>query len=220
MSYTLTMHKPDLMWVVMDGHLDMRTAEAYFSEVWERLDSCPCPTDMLVDGRLMKNAKFEARRRTEQVIHHPNLGHMAFIVSQTHLLWMAPLARLVSGIGLFGNEHEALAFLETARETPSARKVDLFNMGDVPEHPFAHQQTRAKEPPLPRREPAPASEPVSTNGAAGAVRPSEPARTPASEPVVTPPVTPAVVHTQPAAANRNLIRTVEAMPERPERRRR
>jgi len=215
MSYTLTMHKPDLMWVVMDGHLDMKTAEAYFTEVWQKLDTCPCPTDMLVDGRQMKNAKHEARQRTEQVIHHPNLGHMAFIVSQTHLLWLAPLARLVSGIGLFGNEQEALAFLETARATPSARKVDLFNMGGMPEHPFAHQ---AKGSPMPRREPAPQH--ASNNGAAGAVRPPEPVRTPVSEPAVAQPVIPLPIQAQPAVAAKSLIHTVEAMPERPERRRR
>lgn len=238
MSYTLTMHKPDLMWVVMQGHLDIQTANAYFDEVWQRLDACPNPTDMLVDGRQMKNAKFEARRRTEQVIHHPNLGNMAFIVSQTHLLWLAPLARLVNGIGLFGNEQEALAFLHTARENATTRNVDIFK-GQVPEHPFAQQAAPQPAPPAtpepataharsngssngnghghstgaPRQQPANGSS--GTNGAQGAYRP-EPAKKvyPTIQPVATPPPV------QPVVPASHLGQRGEAMPERPERRRR
>lgn len=115
MPYQFKLHAPDLLWVVMHGHMELEHAEAYYYDIWQTLDSCPHPTDLLVDGRGLHSATFAARRRTEQVAHHPHLGNIAFVVREHHLLLFAPLARLVSGIGLFGAEHEALIYLRSSR---------------------------------------------------------------------------------------------------------
>lgn len=198
MPYTLTMHRSDLLWVVMSGHLDMDTANSYFDEVWRKLDSCPCPTDMLVDGRSMKDARHEARSRTEQIIHHPHLGHMAFIVSQKHLLWLAPLARLVNGIGLCGTEQEAVEFLEKSRHAPPVRALDIFKFNGAPEHPFAHNPK--------------------TNGVHGAQKPVVSPMPPKSN-GVSPYATPTGVVARPAAPVKDLTKTIGSL-ERPDRRRR
>lgn len=128
MPYHLMLRSPDLMWVVMHGQMDMAMAEAYLQDTWHMLDGCPTPTDMLVDGRGMKSGDLGGRRHTEQVLHHPNLGHVAFVVGKQHLLMFAPLVRFVSGIGLFGNEDDAVKFLQSARHLPPLRETGLLNL--------------------------------------------------------------------------------------------
>lgn len=120
MPYRITRHSEDLFWVVFEGHLALDQANTYFNELWMLFDSCTQPTDLLVDGRRISGASPAARRRMEQVAHHPRLGHLAFVVSEHHLLIFAPLVKLVSGIGLFGNEIEALDYLRSARGLPPA----------------------------------------------------------------------------------------------------
>lgn len=132
MPYRITRHSDDLLWVVLDGHLAMDQAEAYFYELWALLDTCPSPTDLLVDGRRIAGASPAARRRTEQVVHHPRLGHLAFVVSEHHLLIFAPLVKLVSGVGLFGNEVEALDYLRTARGMPPVIDLVMPNLPPPP----------------------------------------------------------------------------------------
>lgn len=124
MPYSINRHAEHLLWVVIDGHLALHHAEGYFNEMWDLLDTSPAPTDLLVDGRRIAGAAPGARRRTEQIAHHPNLGHLAFVVGEFHLLLFAPLVRLASGVGLFGDEHEALAYLRAARGLPA--------VGDLP----------------------------------------------------------------------------------------
>lgn len=119
MPYSITRHADDLVWVEMDGHLALQQAECYFLEMWSLLDMSEQPLDLLVDGRRIAGAAPGARRRTEQVAHHPNMGHLAFVVSEHHLLLFAPLVKLVSGVGLFGDEHEALGYLCAARGRPA-----------------------------------------------------------------------------------------------------
>lgn len=125
MSYRITRSAERLVWVVMDGHLTFAQAEGYFTEMWHLLDSCPAPTDVLLDGRRIVGGDHSARRRTEQIAHHPHLGRLAFIVGELHLLLFAPLVRLVSGVGLFGNEREALAYLAQERGLPLNLHLEL-----------------------------------------------------------------------------------------------
>lgn len=132
MPYSFRLHAPDLLWVVGHGHLELDQAELYFQEVWRTLDGCPCPTDLLVDGRAIRSATGAARRRTEQVLRHPHLGHIAFVVSEYYVLLFAPLVRLVSGIGIFGDEHEALDFLRSARGLPPVIDLGLAEPVTVP----------------------------------------------------------------------------------------
>lgn len=134
MAYSIARHSEQLVWVVMDGHLTLKQAEGYFGELWALLDSCALPTDLLVDGRRIAGAAPGARRRTEQIAHHPHLGHLAFVVGELHMLLFAPFVKLVSGIGLFGDEAEALAYLRAARGLPPA---DL-NLPNLPPAPAAH----------------------------------------------------------------------------------
>lgn len=119
MPYTISSHPDHLLWVVMEGHLALPHAECYFHEMWGLLDELGGPTDLLVDGRRIAGAALGARRRTEEIAHHPNLGHLAFVVSEHHLLIFAPLVKLVSGVGMFGNESEAVGYLRAARGLPS-----------------------------------------------------------------------------------------------------
>lgn len=140
MPYTITRHHEDLIWVEMEGYLTLHQAESYFVELWAILDASAQPLDLLVDGRRIEGGAQGARRRTEQVVHHANLGHMAFVVGEYHLLIFAPFVKLVSGIGLFGNEHEALSYLCAARGRPAPERAFMH----IPPPPSAHEL-----PPLP-----------------------------------------------------------------------
>jgi hypothetical protein len=115
----------------MHGHLSRDHAEAYFHDMWRLLDESPRSTDLLVDGRRMGTASHGARQRTEQIAHHPHLGQIAFVVSEHHLLLFAPFVKLVSGVGLFGGEDEALAYLQVTRG--HAGKIALPNPPPNPE---------------------------------------------------------------------------------------
>jgi hypothetical protein len=143
MPYRITRYADDLLWVVMDGQLSLDHADAYFHELWSILDGSPDPTDLLVDGRRIGGASSSARRRTEQVAHHPHLGHLAFVVSEHHMLLFAPFVKLVSGVGLFGHEYEALAYLRAARGLPPVSEADLPNLPPPaelePEHGHRHE---------------------------------------------------------------------------------
>jgi hypothetical protein len=131
MPYTINRYTHDLLWVVMHGHLSREHAEAYFHDMWRLLDESPCSTDLLVDGRRIAEASHGARQRTEQIAHHPHLGHIAFVVSGHHLLLFAPFVKLVSGIGLFGEETEALDYLRVSRG--QSGKIALPNLPPRPE---------------------------------------------------------------------------------------
>lgn len=167
MPYQIQRHSDTLVRVTMHGHMGLEQAEVYCSEIWALLDSCPRPTDLLVDGRRMQGANYRARQRTDQIAHHPHLGHIAFVVGTHHLLLFAPLVKLVSGIGMFGNEEEALAFLRSARGLPT---VPSQNLPIAPPHPqprpLATPQNEARPdlalpsrplppPPAPRARPTP-----------------------------------------------------------------
>jgi hypothetical protein len=144
MPYQINRHAHNLLLVTMQGHMAMEHAESYFQDLWRTLDGCPRPTDLLVDGRHMQSAGNGARQRTEQIVHHPHLGHIAFVVGAHHLLVFAPLMKLVSGIGLFGDEHEALAYLSSARGTPTIAS------GGLPVMPPRPDESRRIPPPPPQ----------------------------------------------------------------------
>jgi hypothetical protein len=128
MPYEIIRHSSQLVWVRMRGRLTLEHAERYFRDMWRTLDDCPRSTDLLVDGRHIEGAAFGARQRTEQVVHHPHLGQIAFVVSQHHLLMFAPLMRLVSGISLCATEQEALAYLQKAHGGVSFADRHLGNV--------------------------------------------------------------------------------------------
>ncbi len=144
MPYTISRHNEDLIWVEMEGYLTLHQAESYFVELWSMLDASTQPLDLLVDGRRIEGGAHGARRRTEQVVHHSNLGHMAFVVGEYHLLVFAPFVKLVSGIGLFGNEHEALSYLYAARGRPAPDRAFMH----IPPPPDSREL-----PPLPAARP-------------------------------------------------------------------
>ena len=104
--------------------------------MWALLDVSTHPLDLLVDGRRIVSAAPGARRRTEQIAHHPNLGQLAFVVSEHHLLLFAPLVKLVSGLGLFGNTHEALAYLQSTR----GRSLPEHLLQDLPLPPHVDHE--------------------------------------------------------------------------------
>ncbi len=131
MPYTINRYTHDLLWVVMHGNLSRDHADAYFHDMWRLLDESPRSTDLLVDGRRMAAASHGARQRTEQIAHHPHLGHIAFVVSGHHMLLFAPFVKLVSGIGLFGEETEALDYLRVSRG--QAGKITLPSPPPRPE---------------------------------------------------------------------------------------
>jgi hypothetical protein len=142
MPYSITRYAEHLIWVELEGHLTLTHAEHYFTEMWDLLDDSTVPTDLLVDGRRIAGAASGARRRTEQIAHHPNLSHLAFVVGELHLLLFAPLVKLVSGVGLFGDEHEALSYLCTARGQPAMVDLVLPHLppppADLPVAPHLH----------------------------------------------------------------------------------
>jgi hypothetical protein len=133
MPYQINRHTHNMLWVTLQGHMPMDHAESYFQEMWRTLDGCPRPTDVLVDGRHMHSASNSARQRTEQIAHHPHLGHIAFVVGTHHLLLFAPLVHLISGVGIFGDEHAALNFLGNTRGTPTIASNGLPAMPPRPQ---------------------------------------------------------------------------------------
>jgi hypothetical protein len=143
MPYQINRHAHNMLWVTMQGHLAMDHAEGYFQEMWRTLDGCPRPTDLLIDGRHMQSANNSARQRTEQIIHHPHIGHIAFVVSAHHLLLFAPLMKLVSGIGMFGDERAAMEFLSGTCGTPT------IVSGGLPAMPPRPQELPCTPPPPP-----------------------------------------------------------------------
>lgn len=149
MPYSITRYAEDLVWVEIDGQLAVHHAECYFVEMWALLDATTHPLDLLVDGRRIVGAAPGARRRTEQIAHHPNLGQLAFVVSEHHLLLFAPLVKLVSGVGLFGNTQEALAYLQATRGRPLPDHL----LRDLPLLPHVDRElsvrTMARSLPLP-----------------------------------------------------------------------
>lgn len=144
MPYRISRHSDDLVWIVMHGQLTLAHADAYFGELWELLDTCPPATDLLVDGRQIGDASPSARRRTEQVAQHPHLGKIAFVVREQHLLIFAPFVKLVSGIGLFGDEHEALAFLRTPRHAQPTPRAEPASR-PLPPPPASRQVASRKQ---------------------------------------------------------------------------
>lgn len=144
MPYRITRHADDLIWVVMEGHLTLAHAEVYFHELWGLLDRCPHPTDLLLDGRAFGGASSSVRRRTDQIAHHPHLGHLAFVVGEAHLLLFAPFVKLVSGIGMFGSEHEAIDYLRAARGLPPVADLELPIAPPAPPPPAARVATNGR----------------------------------------------------------------------------
>jgi hypothetical protein len=201
MPYRITRHPEQLLWVVVDGHLSLSHAEGYLRELWELLDSSADPHDLLVDGRLIAGAAPGARRRTEQIVHHPNLGHLAFVVGDLHLLLLAPLVKLVSGVGLFGDEHAALAYLRASRGLPSVGNLGLPNMPPPPaDLPVLSAQADQQAPPTAAPTSPTPSAPATSFAPLVAPAPSPPGGQPAWSPAPTwspapappasPPVTP------------------------------
>jgi hypothetical protein len=141
MPYEIMRHSSQLVWVRLRGHLTLDHAERYFRDMWRTLDDCPSSTDLLVDGRHIDGAAFGARQRTEQVVHHPHLGQIAFVISQHHLLLFAPLMRLVSGISLCATEQEALAYLQKAHG--NKRFVD-HPLAQIPLPPHENEVGKTK----------------------------------------------------------------------------
>lgn len=125
MPYHFHRHQDDLLLVTIHGYLEVEHAEAYIRDLWLVLDGCPPQTDILVDGRCIEGGPSRARQRVEQIVHHPNLGHVAFVIGSNHLLIFAPLVRFVSGIGLFGDEQEAFNYLLAARGQPRVNAAQM-----------------------------------------------------------------------------------------------
>lgn len=132
MPYRITRHTEDLLWVVFEGHLTMDQANAYFKELWALFDACTQSADLLVDGRKISGGSPAVRQRMEQVVHHPRLRHLAFVVSEQHLLFFAPLVKMVSGIGLFGNETDALNYLRSVKAQPPVRGLMMPSLPPLP----------------------------------------------------------------------------------------
>lgn len=173
MPYSINRCAEHLVWVVLEGHLALNHAERYFSEMWDLLDTTTAPTDLLVDGRQIVGAAPGARRRTEQIAHHPNLGHLAFVVSEFHMLLFAPLVKLVSGVGLFGDEHEALSYLRAARGLPPVVDLALPNLPPQPHHGEpADRRAESHHEPFAHAAPHPHAQPEHAQRAVGARRTS------------------------------------------------
>ncbi len=133
MSYSIALHEADLLWVTLEGQMDQSEAERYLAEIWKLLSRCPCPTCLLVDGRQIGKVTRAAQQRTDKVVHHPHIGHIAFVVRQQHLLLFAPIVKLVSGIGMFGTESSALDYLRKVRGLPPVLDFSLHI--DIPRPP-------------------------------------------------------------------------------------
>lgn len=112
MPYQLKQLAPDLVHVVMSGHVDKETAEIYHPEAWQLLDSCPKPTNIIMDAREVQSVCPVARNTVDKIRFHPHVGTIAFVVRHRYLLLFSPVVQIFSGFRMFGNEDEALAFFK------------------------------------------------------------------------------------------------------------
>lgn len=112
MPYELSLLAPNLLRVEMTGHIDRKTAEAYYPAACKLLDNCPKRTNMLVITSCVRSSCPSARPIMEKVRYHPNVGMYIFVVNQSYLLLFSPIVKFFGGIHLFGSENEAMAFLE------------------------------------------------------------------------------------------------------------
>jgi hypothetical protein len=181
MPYQIIRHSDELIWVTFEGQVALEHAESYFHEMWQALDSCSKRTDVLVDGRFIGGGHQNAHKRAEQIIHHPNLAHIAFVVGEQHLLLFAPLVKLVSGIGLFGNTHEAIDFLRTSRGKPPLSEMNL------PVSPLNGKSKADRKAEKPAAREVGRSKPVSSRPAPNTPKPDRNRAKPASN---TPPAPP------------------------------
>lgn len=115
MPYHLSLCAPNLLHITLQGLLPLEVAEAFAQDTWQLLDECPTPTSLLFDGRSIQEASNTARRRVEQVLRHPCIGHIAFVVNQQHVPFLTSVVQFAQGIELFGNEQDALRFLHAAQ---------------------------------------------------------------------------------------------------------
>jgi len=136
MPYQLLQVAPNLLHVVMSGHVDKDTAEIYHPEAWQKLDSCPKPTHIIMDAREVQSVCPVARGIVDKVRFHPHVGHIVFIVRQRYLLIFSPVLRFFSGFHMFGSEHEALSFLKpTVLVSPTTTSVPVTTSADETEIP-------------------------------------------------------------------------------------
>lgn len=118
MSYKLTLLAPNLLRVDMYGYVDKKTAEVYYPETCQILDSCPKPTHILVDARQVKSTCPAAQRIVDRVKEHPNVGKIAFLVRHGYIILFAPLVTFLSGIRLFTKDEDAMVFLQPSYMCP------------------------------------------------------------------------------------------------------
>ncbi len=112
MPYQVSLLAPNLLHVEMSGHVDASAAEDYYAEAWQKLNTCPKPTYVIMDARTLESTSQSARDIADRVRNHPHVGIIAFLVKQRYLLLFSPILKFFSNIRMFGSDQEAIDFLK------------------------------------------------------------------------------------------------------------
>ncbi len=117
MPYHLILHTPDTLYASLQGPIEIETATALVQDIWQMLDDCGHPTQILLDGRAGQIDSCVARFCIEHIIQHMHLGHMALVVNQAYAHVFTPLVQSVPNITMFENQRDALLFLQAIDRT-------------------------------------------------------------------------------------------------------
>lgn len=128
MPYHLVLHTPDTLYVSLQGSIEIETATALVQDIWQMLDDCFNPTQIVLDARGSQIDSGVARFCVEHIIQHVHLGHMALVIGQAQAQVFTPLVQSVPTIAIFEHQRDALRFLQAVDRTHSAPRSDQTDL--------------------------------------------------------------------------------------------
>lgn len=128
MPYHLVLHTPDTLYASLQGSIEIETATALVQDIWQMLDDCFNPTQILLDARGSQIDSCVARFCVEHIIQHMHLGHMALVISPAHGHVFTPLVQSVPAVTIFEHQRDALLFLQALDRTQPALQCDQADL--------------------------------------------------------------------------------------------
>ncbi len=128
MPYHLVLHTPDTLYASLQGSIEIETATALVQDIWQMLDDCFNPTQILLDARGSQIDSCVARFCVEHIIQHMHLGHMALVISQDYMHLFAPMVQSVPSVTIFEQQRDALLFLQAVDRTQPVLQSDQADL--------------------------------------------------------------------------------------------
>lgn len=112
MAYEFTVHQPNLLILVVQGHIDDAYIEMLCVETRRLLDLSPQHINLLIDGCEVSGMRVTAWERVERIISHPQLGRLAVVLNHEQLQLLQPFLHDLPDLALFNDREAACAFLD------------------------------------------------------------------------------------------------------------